>query len=134
MTYAWRDLRFETPAGLVDQSVIALAGDRISITLARDELGERSLDAYADESAREVAVRMAGFRAGARRTAEVAGGSALIVEHDARDGDGNKVAQAQAFLVDGEDAVVVVTVTCANASIARGELDKLLRTMTRGNA
>jgi hypothetical protein len=126
-------LRFDPPAGPRDQSVIALAGEDLSITLARDELSGRSLDAYAEESAREVAARMAGFRAGQKRRAEVAGSSALIAEHEARDADGAKLAQAQAFVVDGS-AVLVVTATCADASRARTELDKLLATLTRGNA
>lgn len=120
--YAWRDLRFDVPAGFADDSVLSFSKDgAVSVTVSRDVVVS-SVDAYAREQ--EAAVKAARAKAGnyaATGPAPLAGvAGAFVVDRSFAD-PGGAIEQRQAFISGGKGVVVVVTGTTRAGS---GDLAK----------
>ena len=112
--YAWRDLRFELPAGVVDDTLLAFKGTAFSLTVGRDALAGVSLEAWARAQEQAMAAqKLTAYASEAPRPLEAAAGAkAVVVDRRFNDAAGSKVFQRQAFVVVGaSSSVFIVTGT-----------------------
>jgi hypothetical protein len=133
MRYMFRDLSFEVPAGLHDQSMIVLVDDdNIALTLARD-LKEGPLKQYVDDAVTELAASMNAYKLEHREQRKVAGRDAVVLVQKAVSPEGRPVSQLQAYVELGKD-VLVVTATSSTASEAQSEklFEQVLSTLKTG--
>jgi hypothetical protein len=111
--YLWRDLRFELPAGVVDDTLLAFKAPSaaFSLTVGRDLLGGQTLEAWARAQEQAMAAqKLAGYVGESPRSLEAPEGTkAVVVDRRFTDGAGLKLFQRQAFVAVGAAVVVVVT-------------------------
>lgn len=133
MRYRFRDLSFDVPEGLVDQSMVVLVDeDSLAVTVAREARGG-SLKAYVDDAVNELMGSVSGFALEHREERTVAGQPAVVLQQSAVTPEGQPVAQRQAYLEVGAE-VVVVTATCPapQAGRAAAVFDGLLASLQLG--
>lgn len=130
MRYRIRELSFEVPEGLVDQSMVVLVDeDSLALTVARE--GRRtSLEAYVDEAIAELTGSVAGFALEDREARTVGKRPAVLLRQSAMTPEGQPVAQRQAYVEVGSDVVVVTaTAPTAHAARASAAFDTLLSSL-----
>jgi hypothetical protein len=109
--YRFRDLAFDVPDGLVDQSMVVLVDeDSLALTIAREPRGGGALVSYVDDAVTELMGSVTGFALERREERTVGGHAAIVLQQTATTPEGQPVAQRQAYLEIGPD-VVVVTAT-----------------------
>ncbi|MDP2342407.1 MAG: DcrB-related protein [Deltaproteobacteria bacterium] len=112
--YLWRDLRFELPAGVVDDTLLAFKGPAaaFSLTVARELLGASTLElwARAQEQAMGAQKLPAYVGEAPRPLPAPEGAKAVVVDRRFNDGSGSKLFQRQAFVALGP-TVAIVTAT-----------------------
>lgn len=130
MRYLFRDLAFNVPEGLVDQSMVVLVDEEsLALTVAREPRGP-SLSSYVDDAVTELIGSVGGFNLEKREERTVAGRPAIVLSQTAVTPEGQPVAQRQAYLEVGGD-VVVVTATSPKGQAARASnvFDSLLSSL-----
>jgi hypothetical protein len=119
MQYRFRDLAFDVPDGLVDQSMVVLVDeDSLALTVAREARGG-TLASYVNDALTELEGSVSGFQVEKREEKTVAGRPAILLQQTALTPEGQQVAQRQAYVEVGGD-VVIVTATAPRARAARG--------------
>lgn len=135
MRYLFRDLSFDVPEGLVDQSMVVLVNEEsLALTVAREVRafsgGITSLKDYVDEAIKELQGSVTGYALQQREERTVNGKSALVLVQAATTPEGQAVAQRQAYLdVAGDIVVVTVTAPKKDAAKAAEVFDRLLTSM-----
>src|SRR5688500_13512933 len=98
MRYLFRDLSFDVPDGMHDQSMIVLVEDeKVALTLARD-VKDGALKSYVDDAVRELSASMNAYKLESRDEAVVGGKPALVLVQSAVSPEGKPVAQRQAYV------------------------------------
>ncbi len=131
--YAWRDLRFEAPPGLEDDTLITFAAPDGShnVTVTRDALSG-PLDAYARAQEAALAARAA-TKDMRLQSLDVDGRVVVIVDRTLPQKRGAALVQRQVFVnpAAGVVAVVTSTATSSAAERARAMALALARSLTR---
>lgn len=133
MRYLFRDLSFEVPDGLADQSMVVLVDDeRAALTLAR-EPKDGPLKRYVDEAVTELDASMTAYKLISREERTVAGRPSVVLAQSAVSPEGRAVTQRQAYVEAGTD-VVVLTITSPSEHAKHGEalFDRVLGTLKIG--
>ncbi len=134
MSYTWNSLRFDVPAGLVDQTVVTLVDNpeapTFTITLANDPRGQTAFGPYVEAQLQDLARSLPGYAAGGRKEERVNDRAAVIVDHKARSPQGETMRQRQAY-VDAGASVAIVTVTCTDKPHAKADqaFEQILRSL-----
>lgn len=138
LRYLFRDLSFDVPEGLIDQSMVVLVNEEsLAITVAREarafESGTANLKAYVDEAIKELQGSVSGYGLEKREDRTVGGKPAIVLTHSALTPEGQPVSQRQAY-VDVKPDVVVITATAPKKDAAKGAeaFDKLLTSLKIG--
>ena len=138
LRYLFRDLSFDVPEGLVDQSMVVLVNEEsLALTVAREERafesGTPTLKAYVDEAIKELQGSVTGYGLEKREDRTVNGKSAIVLLQTALTPEGQAVSQRQAY-VDLKPDVVVVTATAPKKDAAKGgeAFEKLLASLKVG--
>lgn len=138
LRYLFRDLSFDVPEGLVDQSMVVLVNEEsLALTVAREERafesGTPNLKAYVDEAIKELQGSVSGYGLEKREDRTVNGKSAIVLVQSALTPEGQSVSQRQAYL-DMKPDVVVVTATAPKKDAAKGGeiFEKLLASLKVG--
>lgn len=137
MRYQFRELSFDVPDGLVDQSMVVLVNEEsLALTVAREERafegsGTSTLKAYVDEAIKELQGSVSGYSLEKREERTVSGKSAVVLVQGATTPEGAPVAQRQAY-IDIKGDVVVVTATAPRKDGAKaGEIfERVLASLT----
>lgn len=133
MTYRWRNLAFDLPAGLEDDSVLTFVGRTdahgdINVTCVQDSL-EGDLEAYLADAVDDMGRSFPSYQLLEQSSREVAGLGARILEQTIGDAESESLLQFQAYLPHG-DGITIFTATgqrAARSQIAAA-LDDILRT------
>ena len=142
LRYLFRDLSFDVPDGLVDQSMVVLVDeDSLALTVAREERafasgassGVANLKAYVDEAIKELQGSVTGYTLEKREDRTVNGKNAIVLVQTAMTPEGQPVAQRQAYLdLAGDVVVVTATAPKKDASKATAAFDKMLASLKVG--
>lgn len=138
LRYLFRDLSFDVPEGLVDQSMVVLVDeDSLALTVAREanafDNGVASLKAYVDEAIKELSGSVTGYGLEKREDRTVNGKSAIVLVQTAMTPEGQPVAQQQAYLdLAGDVVVVTATAPKKDAAKAAAVFDKMLASLKVG--
>ena len=120
MRYVFRDLSFDAPDVLDDQSMIVLVdGDRAALTVAR-EPEDGPLRGYVDAVVMELDASMSSYRLETREDRLVGGKSAVLLVQTALSPEGRPVRQRQAY-IDMGGSVLVVTATSPTEASEHGK-------------
>jgi hypothetical protein len=135
MPYSWNDIRFDVPAGLVDQTVVTFVDDpaqpSFQLTLTADTRGKTAFGPYVDQQLTELARALPGYTSTSRKEQSVGGKPGVVVEHKARSPQGQQMRQRQAY-VDLGARVAIVTLTSADKPTPKADaaFDSILSTLS----
>jgi len=138
MPYLWNNLRFEIPAGVVDQTVVTFVDDpsqpSFQLTVTADGRGEQAFTGFVNSQLQDLAKALPGYQSHGRVDKSIAGKSAVLVEHRARSPQGQQMRQRQAY-VDVGERVAIITLTHADtkqagAQKADAAFDQLLASLS----
>lgn len=130
MRYRFKNLAFDVPDGMVDQSMVVLVDEEnLALTLAR-EARTSPLKAYVDDALKELMGSVSGFVLERREQRTVAGKDAAVLVQSAITPEGKPVAQLQAYIdLGGEVAVVTASAPQEHGARAAATFERLLATM-----
>lgn len=130
MRYRFKNLAFDVPDGLVDQSMVVLVDDdSLALTLAR-EARTAPLKAYVDEALKELMGSVSGFVLERREDRTVGGKGAVVLGQSALTPEGRPVAQLQAYIdLGAEVAVVTATAPQEHGARAASTFERVLSSM-----
>jgi hypothetical protein len=138
-SYAWRDLRFDLPAGLDDDTLVTFTAPDGShnVTLTRDAL-PGPLDAYARAQEQALAARTT-TKDTRVHALDLGGRSAVVVDRVLPQKRGEALVQRQLFVSPAPGIVAVVTSTSTASSSSRAHeaalaLARSLTCSTEGGA
>ena len=133
MSYRWRNLAFDLPAGLEDDTVLTFVGRTeahgdINVTCVQDSLDE-AIDPYLAAAVDDMARSFPDYKLLEQSSREVAGLSARILEQSIGDAESESLLQFQAYLPHGKD-ITIFTATGQKAARSQivAALDDILRT------
>ena len=130
MPYLWNNLKFDIPAGVVDQTLVTLVDDpeqpTFTINIANDKKNVE-LKAYVDAQLDDLAHSLPGYASSSR----VDDSKRVVVEHRARSPQGLAMKQRQAY-VDAGTTVAIVTLTSVDKpnTVADAAFDSLVRSLS----
>lgn len=138
LRYLFRELSFDVPEGLVDQSMVVLVNEEsLALTVAREarafESGPANLKAYVDDAVKELSGSVQGYGIEKREERTVAGKQAIVLSQSALTPEGQAVAQRQAYIdVKGDVVVVTATAPKNDAAKAADIFEKMLASFKVG--
>jgi hypothetical protein len=135
--YAWRDLRFSTPAGWRDDTLVTLTapGAALNLTVSRDALGGDLLAWSRAQENALAAQRPTGYRAVSLEKVTIGAHAAVVAERELVDGNKAPLVQRQAFVaLGGEVIIVTATARRSERAAAHAAVDTLVASLSSSSS